>query len=62
MNINITITGTVIQHRDVLAKSFKHLILIGNDLMKAVGLILDIQANKMWLRIKPDFKLIFHLI
>ncbi|CAM4845028.1 unnamed protein product [Rotaria magnacalcarata] len=38
------------------AKNFKHLILIGNDLMKNIGIVLDIQANKMWLRTKPNLQ------
>jgi hypothetical protein len=38
----------------VLATNFEHLILIGNDFMKIIGLVLDIQANKMWLRSRPD--------
>ena len=54
MTVNIDIAGITIQHRAILAKHFTHLILIGNDLMKNIGLVLDIQANKMWLRSKPD--------
>lgn len=54
VTVNIAIAGIVIQHRAILAKNFTHLILIGNDLMKNIGLVLDIQANKMWLRSKPD--------
>ncbi|CAF4756230.1 unnamed protein product, partial [Rotaria magnacalcarata] len=40
----------------ILAKNFKHLILIGNDLMKNIGIVLDIQVNKMWLRTKPNLQ------
>ncbi|CAF4881812.1 unnamed protein product, partial [Rotaria socialis] len=39
-----------------LAKRFTHFILIGNDFMKTNGLVLDIQANKMWIRSMPDLK------
>ena len=54
MTVNIDIAGITIQHRAILAKHFTHSILIGNDLMKNIELVLDIQANKMWLRSKPD--------
>ncbi|CAF4396540.1 unnamed protein product [Rotaria sp. Silwood2] len=56
VTVDVAIAGSVIQHKAVLAKNFTHLILIGNDIMKAVGLVLDIQANKMWLRSEPNLK------
>jgi len=54
VNITITIAGVVVQHQVILAQNFEHLILLGNDFMKIIGLVLDIQANKMWLRSRPD--------
>ncbi|CAF1499961.1 unnamed protein product [Adineta steineri] len=54
VEITITIAGVIIQHKAVLAQNFEHLILLGNDFMKLIGLVLDIQANKMWLRSRPD--------
>ncbi|CAF1632204.1 unnamed protein product, partial [Adineta steineri] len=54
VEITITIAGVIVQHKAVLAQNFEHLILFGNDFMKLIGLVLDIQANKMWLRSQPD--------
>jgi len=54
VKVTIDIAGAIIQHEAVLAKNFEHLILLGNDFMKLIGLVLDIQANKMWLRSRPD--------
>ncbi|CAF4379420.1 unnamed protein product [Rotaria magnacalcarata] len=56
VTVDIAIAGIIIQHKTILAKNFKHLILIGNDLMKNIGIVLDIQANKMWLRTKPNLQ------
>ncbi|CAF1632214.1 unnamed protein product, partial [Adineta steineri] len=53
VEITITIAGVIVQHKAVLAQNFEHLILLGNDFMKLIGLVLDIQANKMWLRSRP---------
>ncbi|CAF5184705.1 unnamed protein product, partial [Rotaria sp. Silwood1] len=50
VGVKIHIAGVIIQHKAVLAENFEHLILLGNDFMKTIGLVLDIQANKMWLR------------
>jgi hypothetical protein len=50
VSVQITMAGTTIQHPVILAKYFHHLILLGNDYMKSIGLVLDLQANKMWLR------------
>ncbi|CAF3794553.1 unnamed protein product [Rotaria sordida] len=54
VEVKINIAGVIIQHKAVLAANFEHLILLGNDFMKNIGLVLDIQANKMWLRSQPD--------
>ncbi|CAF4284930.1 unnamed protein product, partial [Rotaria sordida] len=54
VEVKINIAGVIIQHKAVLAANFDHLILLGNDVMKTIGLVLDIQANKMWLRSQPD--------
>ncbi|CAF4619615.1 unnamed protein product, partial [Rotaria socialis] len=56
VTVDIAIAGIIIQHKAILAQNFKHLILIGNDLMKNIGIVLDIQANKMWLRTKPNLQ------
>ena len=50
VSVKITMAGTTVQHSAILARNFHHLILLGNDYMKSIGLVLDIQANKMWLR------------
>ncbi|CAF5144408.1 unnamed protein product, partial [Rotaria magnacalcarata] len=52
--VQITLAGITIRHPAVLAKNFDHLILLGNDYMKSIGLVLDLQDNKMWLRTDPD--------
>jgi hypothetical protein len=52
--VQITMAGVTVQHPAILAKHFHHLILLGNDYMKSIGLVLDLQANKMWLRQHPD--------
>jgi len=54
VEVKIDIAGVIVQHKAVLAQNFEHLILLGNDFMKIIGLVLDIQANKMWLRSRPD--------
>jgi hypothetical protein len=53
IEVKIGIAGVVVQHKAVLAQNFQPLILLGNDFMKVIGLVLDIQANKMWLRSRP---------
>ncbi|CAF5130182.1 unnamed protein product, partial [Rotaria socialis] len=52
--VDIAIAGIIVPHKAILAKKFTHFILIGNDYMKTNGLVLDIQANKMWIRSMPD--------
>lgn len=52
--VQITLAGITIRHPAILAKHFDHLILLGNDYMKSIGLVLDLQDNKMWLRTHPD--------
>ncbi|CAF4354949.1 unnamed protein product [Rotaria sp. Silwood2] len=52
--VHITMAGATTQHPAILAKHFHHLILLGNDYMKSIGLVLDLQANKMWLRQHPE--------
>ncbi|CAF4997862.1 unnamed protein product, partial [Rotaria socialis] len=54
--VDIAIAGIIVPHKAILAKKFTHFILIGNDFMKTNGLVLDIQANKMWIRSMPDLK------
>jgi hypothetical protein len=54
VDVKIGIAGANVHHKAVLAQNFEHLILLGNDFMKLIGLVLDIQANKMWLRSRPD--------
>ena len=46
VNVDITMTGVNVQHPAILAKNFHHLILLGNDYMKSIGLVLDLQMNK----------------
>jgi transposase InsO family protein len=53
VSVRITMAGITIDHRAILAKNFHHLVLLGNDYMKSIGLVLDLQANKMWLRNHP---------
>ena len=54
VTISINLAGVTVNHRAILAQNFQHLILLGNDLMKNIGLVLDLQANQMWLRSRPD--------
>ncbi|CAF3358581.1 unnamed protein product [Rotaria socialis] len=51
--VQITLAGSTTHHPAVLARNFHHLILLGNDFMKSIGLVLDLQDNKMWLRTDP---------
>ncbi|CAF4344850.1 unnamed protein product, partial [Rotaria magnacalcarata] len=54
VSVRITMAGITIQHSAILAKNFHQLILLGNDYMKSIGLVLDLQANRMWLRQYPE--------
>lgn len=54
VNVDITMAGVNVQHPAILAKHFHHLILLGNDYMKSIGLVLDLQMNKMWRRDYPN--------
>jgi hypothetical protein len=50
VTVKITMAGTTVQHPAIFARNFHHLILLGNDYMKSIGLVVDLQANKMWRR------------
>ncbi|CAM4912454.1 unnamed protein product [Rotaria socialis] len=52
--VQITLAGLTIDHPAILARNFRHLILLGNDFMKSIGIVLDLQDNKMWLRSDPN--------
>ena len=54
VDVHISMAGITVQHTAILAKNFHHLILLGNDYMKSIGLVLDLQANKMWRRDRPE--------
>lgn len=54
VTVQVTLAGVTIQHNAILATHFRHLILLGNDYMKSIGLVLDLQDSKMWLRSHPD--------
>ena len=54
VTVQITMAGITVHHPAIVAKHFRHLILLGNDYMKSIGLVLDLQANTMWLRQHPD--------
>ena len=51
--VDVTMAGVTIQQPAILADAFHHLVLLGMDYMKTIGLVLDLQANKMWLRAQP---------
>ena len=56
VTIQVAIAGVSCEHPAILAQTFEHCILLGNDFMKVIGLVLDIQANTMWLRHRPHLK------
>ena len=52
--VQITMAYITITHPAIIAKYFYHLIPLGNDYMKSIGLVLDLQEGKMWLRDHPE--------
>ena len=47
VTLQISMIGVTVQQRAVVAHKFHHLLLLGNDYMKSIGLVLDIQGKKM---------------
>ncbi|CAF0782545.1 unnamed protein product [Didymodactylos carnosus] len=50
---DITLAGQTFRHPVVLARKFNQRVLLGTDFMFEIGLVLDVQDGKCWLRDKP---------
>ncbi|CAF4442554.1 unnamed protein product [Didymodactylos carnosus] len=50
---DVTLAGQTVRHSVILARKFNQKLLLGTDFMFEIGLVLDTQDRRYWLRDKP---------